>query len=57
MRFRRRFRRWYVVLFRKDFTIVSHGRSFITYRGARRYAERMNASHTAASTRWLVVFL
>ena len=57
MRFRRCFCRWCVVLFRKDFTIVSHGRSFITHRGARRYADRMNATHTAESTRWLVVFL
>ena len=54
MRFRDR---WYVGLFRKDFTLVSHGRSFMTHWGARRYAGRMNASHTAESTRWLVVFL
>ena len=50
-------RRWHVALFRKDLMLVSHGRSFLTHRGARRYAERMNAAHTAQSTRWLVVFL
>lgn len=43
-------RRWTVAL-------VSHGRSFMTHGGARRYAQRMNATHTAESTRWLVVFL
>ena len=50
-------RRWHVMLTRYDLVFVSHGRSFLTYGGARRYAYRMNASHTAESTRWLVVFL
>ena len=48
-------RRWSVALYRKDFTLVSRGKSFMTHQGARRYAQRMNATHTAESTRWLVV--
>ena len=47
-------RRWHVMLVRPDFIAVSHGRSFWSYRSARRYADRMNASkHTIP--RWLVI--
>ena len=49
-------RRWHVMLVRPDLIFVSHGRSFWSHRGARRYADRMNAPHTAAPTRWLVVY-
>lgn len=47
-------RRWHVMLVRPDSIVVSQGRSFWSYRSARRYADRMNASqHTI--TRWLVI--